>query len=229
MAIFFPRSPELRSTCLASVNHFDLPNQTPLTALRLLGQHFGNDEDTINSLIKIKSLHPNSEVDFPPLRRLLVACCYGWPNHPVLQEWLNKPDSEWAGKPFYLVLHLCRIANEPERMLKYIKHAIEVFSKSLSRHDSEVARAVRMWVAEGDNRMKLTSWLDHESPSLVASAIGLITSSGRIDTHIKEKLETLFEKEVTCKDRPPRVGFDISTGQLRPIPEIIYSALIQSS
>ena len=91
--------------------------------------------------------------------------------------------------------------------------------------DDEISRALQLWASEEGNRSLLLSWLDRSQPSDVATAVGLLSGSGSIDSEFRIRLIRLFEDELSGEEYPPRVGLDLSVGQLRVIAESIYDTI----
>ncbi|MGD0624667.1 MAG: NACHT domain-containing protein [Thermodesulfobacteriota bacterium] len=227
MAVLLPRSPELRETCIKSIEQSkEQYRDATKIAARILGQHFGGEQVTLDRLRSNKRFRGIPyDWDASLYMRVLLAMCYGWPDAPELREWLNRPRAEWGGMPWYIGLHLGRIANNPEWVLKDIEAILNSNADRVETHDKEISQALQLWASEEGNRSLIISWLDRPQPSEVATSVGILSGSGSIGPDLRIRLMRLFEQELRGEKYPPRVGLDLSVGQLRVIAESIYDTI----
>jgi hypothetical protein len=227
MAALFPGSEELCETCLTILEENKHPHRDATEiASRILGQHFGGDQVTLERLRRNKNFL-NGPSRWRPNRywRVLLAMCYGWPQAPELQEWLNIPRAQWEGMPWHISLHLGRIAKKPAWVLRDMDMILSSNADRIGTRDDEISRALQLWASEEGNRSFLLSWLDRSQPSDAATAVGLLSGSGSIDSELRTRMMRLFEQELRGDEYPPRVGLDLSVGQLRVIAESIYDTI----
>ena len=227
MAALFPRSQELRETCLKVIEESKESSRdaTPIAA-RMLGQNFGGEQATLERLRSNERFrHGPNHWGSQTYWRILLAMCYGWPEALELQGWLNKPRTQWAGMPWHIALHLGRIAKKSAWVLEDIEGILNQDVDRVETHDAEVSRALLLWASEEGNRSLLLSLLDRIQPSDAATAVGLLSRSCSIDSELRLRLTRLFEDELSGREIPPRAGLDLSIGQLRVIAESIYDAI----
>lgn len=226
MASAFPKSDELRATCLETLRSSDFSRDPTPSAARLLGQHFGGDSQTLEALRSVQGVKygPIPLVPVTDWRKVL-ALCYGWPQAPEIQEWLRQAREHWKGIPWHIALHLDRVVGNATAALQDIEAILRQNPDRIEVHDDEISCALRLWVAEAQNRSLLIPWLDRPEPSAVATAVGLLSTSGSIGAELQSTLEALFEREVCGEEQPPRAGLDLSAGHLRVIAESIFDAI----
>ena len=222
----FPRSDILREVCFETFQSSDFMSDAIFAAARLMGQHFGGEEDTLERLRAIERI----KYDRDPFKRAtqwrkLLAFCYGWTDALEVKEWTKKPRQEWQGIPWHIALHLHRLSGEQEQLLKDIVTILRRNENRTELHDEEIGYALKLWAADESNRAKLLSMLDSPDPSLAVTAIGLLLTSVPIAGDLRQSLESLFEKELLAEDHPPRAGLALSVGSLRVLAEVIFDAL----
>jgi hypothetical protein len=230
MAVLLPRSPELRETCIKSIEQSkEQHRDATKIAARILGQHFGGEQVTLDRLRSnkwFKGIPCDRDSNrYYYYYRVLLAMCYGWPDAPELREWLNKPRAQWAGMPWHIALHLGRLAKKPEWVLNDIEAILNSNADRVETRDDEISRALQLWASEEGNRSLLLSWLDRSQPSDAATVVGLLSRSVSINSDLRIRLIRLFEHELSGEEYPPRVGLDLSVGQLRIIAESIYDTI----
>ena len=130
-----------------------------------------------------------------------------------------------GGMPWHIGLHLGRIAKKPEWVLKDIEAILNSNADRVETHDKEISQALQLWASEEGNRSLIISWLDRPQPSEVATSVGILSGSGSIGPDLRIRLMRLFEQELRGEKYPPRVGLDLSVGQLRVIAESIYDTI----
>jgi hypothetical protein len=127
--------------------------------------------------------------------------------------------------PWYIALHLDRIAERPDWFLEDVVGCLTAFADSEEVRGEKIPRALMLWASSERNRTSLTPMLQSENGSDVATAAGLY-SQGVIAQEVQGKLEELFEVEIDAIQRPPRTGLDLSLGQLRSaVAGIIFDAI----
>jgi hypothetical protein len=227
MAALLPSSQELRETCLKIIEvSGDSHGGTALAAGRILGQHFGGEQGTLERLrSNYRFRRGPSHWGAQTYWRILLAMCYGWPEAPELKEWLGKPRAQWEGMPWHIALHLSRIAKKSSWILEDIERILKATAGRVETRDDEISRALLLWASEDGNRSLLLSWLDSSQPSAVTTAVGLLSRSGSTDSELRIRLTRLFDHELSGEEFPPRVGLDLSVGQLRVIAESIYDSI----
>lgn len=226
MAGLFPKSDEFRETCLETLQSSDFRPDPTLIAARLLGEHYRGDAPTLDRLRSIQGVK-YGPIPLEPITywRRLLALCYGWPEEPEIQEWLKKPSDQWGGMPWHIALHLKRISGHTGQLRQYINAILRQNNDRVELVDDEISHALKLWVTEERNRSQLQPLLDEADPSLVASAVGLLSASGPIGPDLRHSFEVLFERELSSEMDPPRVGLDLSVGSLRVVAESIFDAL----
>ncbi len=225
MARLLPGSNELRDTCLVDLRTATL-QRLPLTNVpRILGTHFGGQGIVLARIVEILESIRQEQFDRVVYWRLLLSLCYGWPDVPVVQEWLARPRVNWKGMPWHIALHLDRIARKPDWFLNDILGCLEASAPYDHVRDDEIPKVLTLWASGEANRSLLTTMLGDAHGSDVATATGLLSQGGAMGEELKRRLEELFEAEVGASQRPPRVGLALSQDRLRSLAEILFEAL----
>lgn len=228
MARLFPRSDELRETCLEILRSSNQRTDVAQVAARLLGEHFQAEVETLDLLRSISSA-PNESLYFGPITDWgrLLALCYGWPQEKEIRYWLNRPRQDWirVRMPLHIGVHLDRISGEANRVLGDIDAILNQNADRAYLHDEETSRALCVWAADEANRLALLPLLDPSIPSQMATSVGLLSKAGPIGTDLQSCLEGLFEREMSGREGPPRGGLDLSVGHLCVVAESIFEML----
>jgi hypothetical protein len=225
MARLLPGSDELRETCLVDLERASVQEAPGTYVARILGIHFGGEAAVLTRLQQILDSPRQSRLDLGIYWRVVLSMCYGWPDSPVIQEWQRKPREQWEGMPWFIALHLDRIAGKPKWFLADLIRCLEAFSRYDEVRDEEIVNVTTLWASSEHNRSLLRPLLMSAYASDVATASGMLLRGGALREDMQREFSEVFESEVAANQFPPRTGLALSHGVVRPVAEVIFEGL----
>jgi hypothetical protein len=218
-----PRSRLLRDYCLSCFSG-PVPGWNVVRkAAELLGRDFATDEETLQSL-------PRSQRDWDVLPPVFIALCEAWPNSQRLDEEIKRILKYRIYMGPEAVVLLRSVRSRPERVFRMITRLV-AWSPSRSfqilheRYANPIVKrisrdpALRALVAA---RLASTA-----SASEKTTLPGLLGAARGIDSALRDWCVGEIDRQLSG-NFPPEVGFDLLSGQYRPVHEVLYELLAPS-
>jgi hypothetical protein len=209
---------------IESINKY-FRHDVPYEAQRIFAEQFGGDEQALIELEKCWN-----KPDAPPWIReihspFLYALALGWPHSPLLRPYLEQQELP-KGFPLITALALCGINGNENQALACIDRLIEITIENGRALPDIYRQSLRDWACTPYAETLLRSLIDDRHPSRKITAIGLLSTIGKLTNEdcmmlVRQFDEVLRDTGKSCPD-----GVDLVNGMVTTLPQAIFRFLI---